>query len=176
MRNLKYAFYAVIAVVVLYNMFFGESESSETVMEEVTVPTEGLITTVQEIDTNLFKISDEQPVPTVEDSRIIANYMDSTSDTFTLEEAKLVEAGQGGSGYRSNGIVRAATAGFFGYMIGRSMAGGRPSASAYTDPKTHSRVSNNAGSRITSSARTVSRPVKGKSGYGSNRSTRSYGG
>lgn len=174
--NLKYGLYAIIAVMVLYNVFFGESDSSsEPQMEEVSVPTEGLITTVLEVDTNLFKISDEQAVPTVEDSRIIANYMDSTSDTFTLEEAKLVDAEGENSGHRRNGIVRAATYGFFGYMMGRSMAR-RPSAGAYTDPKTANRVSSTSGSRVTSSARTVSRPVKGTSGYGSNRSTRSYGG
>ena len=177
MKNLKYGLYALVAVYLLYSWFSGSSDSSsEITYEEVEVPTEGLITTVQEVDTNSFKISDEQAVPTPEDSRIIANYMDNTSDTFTLEEAKLVEAeGENGSNYRSSGIVRAATYGFFGYMMGRSMSS-RPSAGAYVDPKTHSRVSSNAGSRVTSTARTVSRPSAGKSGYGGSKSTRSYGG
>jgi hypothetical protein len=176
MKNLKYGLYAVLAVYVLYSIFFSSSSEDSVTYEEVQVPTEGLITTVQEVDTNLFKISDEQPVPTPEDSRIIANYMDNTSDTFTLEEAKLVEAeGQSDNNYRRSGIVRAATYGFFGYMMGRSM-GSRPSANAYVDPKTHNRVSSTTGSRVTSTARTVSRPTTGKSGYGGSRSTRSYGG
>jgi len=178
MQNLKYGLYALVGIYVLYNIFFSSSSDSTTATETVEVPTEGLITTVQEVDTNLFKISDEQPAPTVEDSRIIANYMSGTSDTFTLDEAKLVDASNqnGGSSYRGSGIIRAASYGFFGYMLGRSMSS-RPPANAYTDPKTHSRVSNNAGARVASSARTVTRPAKGKSGYGnSSRSTRSYGG
>lgn len=174
MSKVKMAIYGVIGLFVVYNIFFSKDEP-DWVEEEVATPTEGLITTVQETEADLFKIEDEQTVANPEDSRIIAKYMDATADTFTLEEARLVDA-DSTSGRRRNPIVRAATMGLFGYMMGRSMSR-RPSPGAYMDQKTYNRVSNNAGSQInrTASKTTVRRPA-GKSGYGGGRSTRSVGG
>lgn len=146
--------------------------------EEVEVPTQGLITTVKEIQTDQWKIEDEVPVPDTAQSLIIAKYMNGNIDTFTLAEARLMERRAGTPGHS---IARAASYGFFGYMIGRSFgrsgSGFRPSASAYTDPNTYNRVNNSTGSSVRSSTRTVSRPSsRSSSGYGSGRSSRSYGG
>ena len=143
--------------------------------EEVEIPTEGLITTVKEVQTDLFKIENEETVTNPADSRIIANYMDMTSDTFTLAEAKLIQAN--GSG-RQRSVVHSAGMGYFGFIMLGRMGGRAPRAGAYTDPKAHSKASNGAGKKMKSSANRVTRtrPSSGKSGYGSGKSTRSYGG
>lgn len=170
MNNIKWLIYVAVGCWLLYTV----ACSSDTTTEEVEYPTEGLITTVKEVETDLFKIEDEITAPTPEESLIIAKYMDSTIDTFTLDEARLYSQVEGG---RRSGVARAASYGFFGFMMGRSMGTHRPAASAYTNPKAHQRASSKAGSSIkkTAARKTVSRP-KGKSGTGGGRSTRSYGG
>lgn len=147
-----------------------------TQYEEVEIPTQGLITTVVEIEPEQYKIEDEVPIPDTSQSLIIARYLDGGIDTFTLQEARLYQQ-NGYSGHRS-GVFTAASYGFFGYMIGRSMLGGfRPRASAYTDPNTYNRVNSSTGNSIRSTSQRVSRPSsRSRSGYGSGRSSRSYGG
>lgn len=172
-KNKKHVFIA-LGLSLICSVFF-ISCSSEPQTEEVEIPTQGLITTVQEVQKDLFKIEDEVPVTDTADSRIIANYLDNTSDTFTLQQARLIEANGGNSAARS--AVRSAGLGYFGFiMLGRM--GGMPSAGAYTNAKAYNRVNNNAGSKMRSSAQRVTRtrPSSGKSGYGSGKSTRSYGG
>ena len=169
----KYVLFALFTLLIGGFVFVSCGSSTEM----VEVPTLGLITTVTEVSTDSWKIEDEQEVADTSDSRIIAKYMNGNIDTFTLAEARLMEKnGYSGSG---GGIFRAASYGFMGYMIGRSMMGRRPSAGAYVDPNTYNRVNNSTGNRMRSTAKTVSRPSSGsKSGYGSSsgRSTRSYGG
>ena len=156
-------------------MFGGSDTSSETATEQVEIPTEGLITIVKEVETDLFKIDDEQTIPDTSQSLIIANYMDATSDTFTLAQARLVSVD--GTG-RSSSVIRAASYGFFGYMMMGRMFGRRPSAGAYTSSKAYDRVNKSAGSRMSQTAKRTTRTRPGgKSGYGSgSKSTRSYGG
>ena len=173
--KIKYILYGLVGIFLAYNIFFGGDDSAENVeYEEVVEPTEGLITTVKEVEADLFKIEDEEVVPMPADSRIIAKYMDGQIDTFTLDEAKLVDA-ENATG-RSGGVFRAAAAGLFGYMLGRRMGAGSIRPSAYTDPKTHSRVTSNAGSRLNSTASRTTRVKPGTGGYGGGRSTRSVGG
>ncbi len=169
-NNIKWVIYGLIGCWLVYTM----ACSSGTTTEEVEYPTEGLITTVKEVETDLFKIEDEVTAPTPEESLIIAKYMDSTIDTFTLDEARLYSQVDGG---RRSGVARAASYGFFGFMMGRSMGTHRPAASAYTNQKAHQRASSKAGSSIkkTAARKTVSKP-KGRTGTGKGRSSRSYGG
>jgi hypothetical protein len=166
--NLKKLFIAVVLLV----GFFSCRSTQET--EEVQLPTEGLITIVKEVEKDLFKIDDEITIPDTANSLIIAVYLDEKRDTFTLQEARLMQA-NGGTGHGS-GIMHAASFGLMGYMMGRSMGGFRPSAGAYTSPSRYNEVNQRAGSSIRSSAQTVSRPRTGSSGFGSGRSTRSVGG
>lgn len=178
-RNIKWILYGLVAVYLIYNFAFGGSSSSEDyITEETVVPTEGLITTVAEVDSNDWKIKDEVTVTNPEDSRIIAEYMDGARDTFTLDEAKLVETQSTDNGSSvTRSIFRAASFGLFGYMLGRSMSSG-PRPGAYMNQNTYNRVNNNAGSRMQSTAKrtTTTRP-SGRSGYGGgSKSTRSYGG
>ena len=183
--KIKWILYLALGAFVLYSVLFrDDSESTEDAYtyEEVVTPSEGVVTTVLEVDTSLFKIEDEVNVPNVDDSRIIAKYMNNEIDTFTLDEAKLIAAEdeQNGGYGRGGGIWRAASYGLMGYFMGRSMGSYRPNSSAYVDQKTYNKVTNNAGQNLRNSANrtTVARPTQGKSGYGKNssRSTRSYGG
>ena len=142
------------------------------------LPTQGLITVVKEVETDLFKIEDEVTVPQTEQSLIVANYLDSTSDTFTLAQARLMEA----NGYpgRSGSVMQAASYGLFGYMIARNMGGARrPRPGAYTSQKAYEKSTSRAGSSLNRTASRTRRvkPSSGKSGYGSSsKSTRSFGG
>ena len=173
MKNLRLLIYGAAGLFLLYTFFFrSDDSSSEMVTEEIVTPTEGIVTTVKEMETDQFKIEDEVVVSSPEDSRIIAKYMDGAIDTFTLDEARLVE---GESSHRGSGVMRAASYGFLGFMMGRSMGSFRPSSGAYVDQNTYNKVSNGAGKRMQATAQrtSVSKP---KSGFGGKSSTRSYGG
>ena len=175
-QKIKYGIYAVIALWLVSSFIFGDSNSEDTITEEVVLPTQGLITTLQETEPDLFKISDEETIDATEESLVIANYLDNTSDTFTLSEVRLFEANPNANP-RGSRIAQAAAYGFFGYMMGRSMTSHRPSAGAYTDPKAHQKATSKAGSSLNKTAsRTTRTKPSGKSGYGSGKSTRSYGG
>lgn len=165
-QRIKYFVYGGIALIVIYNACFRSDEGEE-------IPTQGLITTVVEVEAEKFKIEDEQTAPTPEQSLIIAKYLSGKIDTFTLEEAKLVEAGGGSSSGLARTAMMAAGAGMLGYMLGRSMSSFRPAPTAYTNQATYDRVSSTTGNSLRSSSTRVSR---GSSGFGSGRSTRSVGG
>jgi len=112
MKNLaflKYAFYALFALTFLYSCI---GSSGEVEYEEVVLPTQGLITVVKEVQTDLFKIDEEITIPDTAGSLIIANYLDTTSDTFTLAQARLME--QTGYVGRSGSVMQAASYGLFG--------------------------------------------------------------
>lgn len=178
--KLKWILYGVLGMVVLFYVYSGSDsangESYEN--EEIVTPTQGLITTVQQVSDSTYKIEDEQTVPTPEESRIIAKHLDNTVDTLTLEEAKLSSIGTEGDYQGSNRyIYRAVSYGLMGYMLGRSMSR-PPMSGAYMDQRTYDRVNNNAGQNLrnTANRQTVRRPSTGKSGYGSSKSSRSFGG
>ncbi len=158
-------------------LFTGCGDNVEYVEEEeIQEFTQGVITTVDEVETDRFKIADETVVPKKEDSRIIANYLDGTADTLTLDEARLVDADDPQHRRRSSmsGVLMA---GFIGYHMGRSPKV-PPSASAYKNKSTFDKVKNTTGKSMASTAKktTVKRPKTGKSGYGSGKSSRSSGG
>lgn len=147
----------------------GGSDASEGWDE----PTTGLITKVKEVNSGDFKIESEDPVPTVEDSRIIVEPLSGQIDTFTLDEAKLV-ATTDSTSTRGRG-VRSARLGFFGYlMIGRMMGGG-PRSSAYVNNNAYNNANNRAGNTMRSTSRRVGGSSR-NSGFGSGKSTRSVGG
>ncbi|MFK7809102.1 MAG: hypothetical protein AB8F74_14965 [Saprospiraceae bacterium] len=174
-QKLKYGFYALIAFYFIYSFFIASPTTEEVQYEEVEIPSQGIATILQEVQPETFKIEDEITLASTEDSYIVAKYMDSTIDTFTLAEVQLMAANEGTSP-RNRSLMRAASYGFFGYMMGRSMSSPVRS-SAYMDQKTYNKVNNNAGKKMRSTAtRTRRAKPAGKSGYGSGKSTRSYGG
>jgi len=158
-----------LTTLILLFAFISCGDSSQQTTEEILSPTQGIITKVKEVEEELFKITDEEIVNKKEDSRIIASYLDGKIDTFTLEEAKLVDA----DNPRRRGVNGVLLGGMMGYMMGRNM--NQPlSRSAYANDGAYNK-SNTANSKLRSTAtrRTVS---KAKTGFGSSKSTKSSGG
>lgn len=138
--------------------------------EAYEVPTQGLITTVAEVNPEEYKIASEEPVEYVADSRIIVNELDGSSDTFTLEEARLIEQTVPDTS-RTRRPFRSAGLGYWGFlMLGRM--GARPSAGAYVNNAAYQQTTNTTGSQMQRTA------TRARSGYGSGsgKSTRSFGG
>ncbi len=159
----------VIGSALFISSLFSCGSNVEYQETEVLTPTQGVITEVKEMETDLFKITDETLVPTTDDSRIIAEYMDGVRDTFTLAEAELVDA----DNPRRSGTRGVLMYGMMGYMMGRSMSQ-TPSRSAYASDAAYKKSTSTSNSlRSTASRKTVRTPKKG---FGSSRSTRSYGG
>ncbi len=152
----------------------GSSQDYEEVTE-IEAMTKGVITEVEETTKDRFLITDEKLVETVDESRIIAQYLDGKRDTFTLDEARLVAADSTSTDRRRSGLSSIMRAGLMGYFFTRGFGG--PSMGAYKSPSTYasSRTANNT-MRSTAKTRTVRKPVSGKSGFGSGKSTRSFGG
>ena len=147
----------------------GQEYVSETKVEL----TQGLVTTVEEVEKDLFKIADETVVDKKEDARIIAQYLDGKIDTFTLDEAKLIDASTpGGSSMRG-----ALLGGVMGYYMGRSLSS-PINSSSYKNQSAYQKSQTKTASTLksTASRTTVRKPVNSSKGYGSGRSTRSYGG
>lgn len=167
---IKYGLYAVVALYVISTFIFKGDGAAEYVDEEILEPTQGVVTEVKEIESELYKITDETVVATKEDSRIIAEYLDGVRDTFTLDEAQLVDA----NNPRRSMIRGVVMGGLMGYMMAGRMS--RPlNRSSYANEKTYSKGKNQGTSTLkqTAARKTVRTP---KSGFGSGKSTRSYGG
>ncbi len=167
-----------IAVAGIMGLASCSSGGSQEYVEETQVQayTQGVITSVEETEKDLFKITDETVVPQKEDSRIIANYMDGAIDTFTLDEVQLVNAEDSTGTRRRSGVRSAITGGLLGYYLGRSFSSptnrsSYKSADAYNKSQT-----SNSKLRSTAKTTTVRKPASGSSGYGGSKSTRSYGG
>ncbi len=155
-----------------------DSGSTEYVEETTIVDyTQGIVTEVEEVEKDLFKITDETVVPTKDDSRIIATYLDGGIDTFTLEEVQLVDAENPEETSRRSSMRGVVSAGLLGYFMGRSFSSPtNPNAYKSTAAYNKSKTSTSSALRSSAKTTTVRRPASGSSGYGSGRSTRSYGG
>ncbi len=158
------AFLLTVSGIVALHTGCGSSASEEQQWETVTEkdPTQGVVTTVEEVEKDLFKITGEDIVEKKADSRIIAKYMDGKVDTLTLEEAKLVEKDKSRSG-----LSRAFMGGLMGYYLGRSMSTplNRNSYKNQAGFAKSNTVSKNTLSR-SAKTRTVKKPVTGRSGFG----------
>lgn len=146
-------------------------------VQEVTAMNNGVVTEVEEVEQDLYKIANETIVEKIADSRIIAQYLDGERDTFTLEEAKLVDAEESSTGRRRSMVSSVVSGGLMGYFMGRSMSSA-PNPKAYKNSKAYSSATaGNTKMRSAATTKTVRRPVKSSSGFGkSSSSTRSYGG
>ena len=186
----KYKWYILAIVGLIIFRTIGSSSDSNTSAaavdyEETTVdtPTEGVITKLEEVESDVFKITDEEVVPTLAESRIIASYMDGAKDTFTVNEIAVVDttlSSDDNNYRRRSGISRVVHYGLIGYMLGRPM-GSPMRSSSYANRQSYTK-SQAGRTRVASSAttRTVRTPraksSSGKSGFGSGKSTKSYGG
>lgn len=179
--RIKGILFAAIGIYIAFSMVRACTGSSRNETVEVEIPTQGLITTVVEVEPQSFKIEDETTIADTAASLIIAKYQDGKIDTFTLAEARLTQSGNSSSTGRhhmGSGIMMAAGAGMMGYMMGRSMST-PPSPTAYTNQQTYSRVNQTTGTSFRNSTARVSRPSMGRSGgtsAGSGRSSSGFGG
>jgi hypothetical protein len=185
----RYKWYLIGLVALVFYMIVKSDSPSSTsdqyvAIESTTVtePTEGVITRLKEVEPEVFKITEEELVPTKEESRIITTYMDGEVDTFLLQEIAVVDTTivSEDKGYRRrSGISTALHYGLLGYWLGRPMS--TPiRQSSYANSDAYNR-SQNGRTRMTNTARTrtvrTPRPSStGKSGFGAGKSTKSYGG
>ena len=147
-------------------------EGKDYVESTVEDPTQGIKAEIQEVRQDIFKITDEELLPKREDSRIIATFLDGSIDTFTLDQISLKEH----TDSRRSAIRAIAFGGMMGYMMGRPMSSGL-TRSAYANDKSYNKSSTSGKTalRNTATRKTVRTP-KAKSGYGSKKSSKSYGG
>lgn len=171
---LKWIIYGALALFFLFRVFSGGSSSGDDYIEEtLEEPTQGIHVELQEMESDLFKITDEEILAKREDSQIIVTFLDSTVDTFGIDEIKLMEAND-----PKRSLIRsAAYAGMFGYMMGRPMGSGL-GRSAYASDGAYNKSNSTGRSQLRSTARktTVRKPSTSSKSYGSSRSTKSYGG
>jgi hypothetical protein len=152
-------------------------DNVQYVEEEKVELTKGLVTEVEEVAENDFRIIDERVVENKEDSRVIAHYMDGSVDTMLVSQVQQTGTQQDSTYRRRGGMSRILMGGLMGYYMGRSM-NTPPSAGVYKDANTYNRVNSSAGNTLNQTAKrtTVRRPTTTRKGYGGGKSTRSYGG
>ncbi|MBX2872745.1 MAG: hypothetical protein KTR30_11610 [Saprospiraceae bacterium] len=167
-------------------LFLTSCDNVQYVEEEKIELTKGLITTLEEVEPDNFKIIDEQVVDSKTESRVITHYMDGTIDTLMLNDvdpntlastAEPTDSTGRQHYHRRRSMSGVLMGGLMGYYMGRSTSV-PPSASSYRDQNTYNRVNSSAGRTLsnTASRTTVRKPSSGSSGFGGSRSTRSSGG
>lgn len=166
----------LIASLVLLLSLLVSCEDSLT--EEQVEFTQGVVTFMEEVTPEQYRIVNEKLVDNQADSRIITDYLDGHRDTITLYEAQAVSADSTRDTDHHRSYHRTYYGGLIGYYLGRS-ASVPPSPGVYRDQSTYNRVQNSAGTTLQQTARrtTVSRPANSSRGFGSgSKSSRSYGG
>ncbi|MFK8057260.1 MAG: hypothetical protein AB8F78_14145 [Saprospiraceae bacterium] len=147
--------------------------------------TEGVVTEVEEVAPNDWRIADERVVADSNASRVISRALDGSIDTFSLAEVQNTAAPVGTQDSTSqrryrhrSGFSTILLYGLIGNRMGAYNRGITPNARAYKNQGTYNRVQNSAGTRLNSSgrSRTISRPSSGRSGFGKSGGGRSYGG
>lgn len=149
------------------------SSDQEQEYEVVTtsVPSQGVVTTIEEVSPDQFSIVSEEVVADVSLSRFIIHKMDGSIDTLTLEQSRALitpadttqMSDQRGNAHSLGSVL---WWGASGYMLGRMLS--RPvSPYAYRDTRGYASGSS-AGGTVSSTARTVTtrRPISGgRSGF-----------
>ena len=132
------------------------------------VPSQGVVTTIEETAPNEFAIVSEEVVDNVSLSRFIVQKMDGSIDTLTVEQSRafITPADTTQMTGRSHSLGGVLWWGASGYMLGRMMS--RPvSPYAYRDERSYSsgavvgRTMKSSANRVT-----TQRPVSGgRSGF-----------
>ena len=132
-------------------------------------PTQGVITYMEETDTNKFQITDEVIVDRKSQSKIITTNLDGTIDTMSVGAALRADT----TTTRGRSYRRTYYGGMFGYIVGRNM-GSPLNRSSYSNSSAYGRSNTrSSGLKSTSFRPSVSKPT---SGFGSGKSFRSFGG
>ena len=146
---------------------------------------QGIVTELREVSAGEWRIADERVVDDSTQSRVIATRLDGATDTFTLDQigrdgAVAAADSTSGRGYRRGSFFTPILFyGLFGSRFGRSygFAGAGPRPGAYVNRGTYNRVQSTAGNQLrTARPGGSARPSSSRTGYGSGRSTRSFGG
>jgi hypothetical protein len=141
--------------------------------QQETVYTKGIKTYITEIDSGVFKITDEEVVPEGQ-SMAYVKYLNGNTDTLTLEQAKkiavmeadttgktLQEPTQNQTHYRSSGLGNVLWWGGLGYMMGRSHSMA-PYSGFYASPGAYNKAQQSSSSVAASR---VTRPVNSRTGF-----------
>jgi len=171
--NFKWLLYGAFALFFLFRMFSGgDDEGQDYIEETLEEPTQGIICSLQEQEKDLYKITDEQLIDARADSRIYVTYLEGNIDTFTIDEISITDAGNP----RGSMMRSVMMGGMLGYMMGRPMSSGL-ARSSYASDGAYNKSSTSGRSSLRSTARksTVRKP-SAKKGFGSSKSSRSYGG
>ncbi len=172
--NFRWLIYGALGLYILFNFFGSRGGGDDYIEETLEDPTQGIICHIEEQKQDLFRITDEEIIDVKEDSRIYATYLDGSMDTFTLEEVRLIEA----NNPRASALRAIAMGGMLGYMMGRPMGSGL-TRNSYANQSAYDKSSSSGRSQLRSTSRktTVRKPnPSSKTGFGSSRSSRSYGG
>ena len=146
---------------------------------------QGVVTELTEVAPDEWRIADERVVGDSARSKIIATGLDGVTDTFALGEIGDADAVASADSTSSRRARRRSYFtpilfyGLFGSRFGRSYgyASAGPRPSAYVNPTAYNRVQSTAGSQLrTARPGGSSKPSSSRTGYGSGRSTRSFGG
>lgn len=146
---------------------------------------QGVVTELREVAPGEWRIADERVVGDSTASRVIAAGLDGTTDTFALDEIGDAGALAAADSTDQRRYRRRATFlpilfyGFFGSRFGRryGYAGAGPRPGAYVNAGAYDRVRSTAGQQLrTARPGGSARPTTSRTGYGSGRSTRSFGG
>ncbi len=158
--------------------------STEPTVDEVfEAYTEGVVTEVVEVAPDEWRIADERVVADTNATSLVARRLDGTVDTISgaaldnLANTAQPEQQRAGGGFGLGSLL------LYSYLGRRLFAGSArgyagPSSQAYVNSGTFNRVQQTTGQRLnaTSRTRTVSRPAGGRSGFGSGRAGRGFGG
>lgn len=168
----RWMLYGCVGLYLLFSFFTPSSGDTDYIEETLEEPTQGIIVELQETEKDLFKITNEELIAQRDLSQIIANYLDGTVDTFSIDDVRLTEA----NNPRRSGLRSVAYAGLFGYMMGRPMGSG-VARNAYASDAAHKKSTSGHNSlRSTARKTTVRKPTGASKGYGSGKSSKSYGG
>ncbi len=169
--NFKWLLYGALGIYVIFSIFSGGDEGQDYIEETLEEPTQGIICSLQEQEKDLYKITDEELIANRDDSRIYVSYLEGNIDTFTIDEISITEANDP----RRSVMRSVMMGGMLGYMMGRPMSSGL-TRSSYANDGAYNKSSTGRNTLRSTARKSTVRKPSAKKGFGSSKSSRSYGG
>lgn len=167
----------ILNVGILAGCTSSESDGATIEYETIEVPSQGVVTSIEETANGEFLISDETVIDNPDSSKAVISYLDGTKDVIPASEMDSSSTRRRRGGSMLHSILMFSM--MRNFMGGGMSSGFQPNASAYKNEGAYNKSAglNNQIQQSTTS-RTVARPRVSRSGFGSSgsRSTRSYGG
>ncbi len=152
-----------------------DESQTEYDYETIEVPTQGVVTQIEEGKDGKYLITDEKLVDNPDSSKAVVTYADGTIEEI---DASRLKADSTQTTTRRGGSILQSVMMYslLSRMMGGGSMGGTPNAGVYKTPEAHTK-STGLGNQMSqnTTTRTVARPRTSSSGFKS-RSTRSYGG